>query len=57
MIKATTVTAIINNIKPSRVLMSSRIYGLALHCWRIRIVLGKSEEARLYGALDQSFGL
>jgi hypothetical protein len=25
--------------------------------WRIRIVVGKSEAARLYGALDQSFGV
>jgi len=28
-----------------------------LHPWRIRIVVEKPEEARLYGALDQSFGV
>jgi hypothetical protein len=45
MIKATTVTAIINNIKPRRVLMSSRMdftlapifFGLARDGWRFRI--------------------
>jgi hypothetical protein len=30
---------------------------LALHPWRIRIVVEESENARLYGALDQSFGV
>jgi hypothetical protein len=45
-IKATTVTAIINNIKPSRVLMSSRMgftlapifLGFSLDCWRFRVL-------------------
>jgi hypothetical protein len=46
MIKATTVTAIINNIKPSLVLMSSRMgftlapifLGFSLDCWCFRVL-------------------